>query len=79
MNDDETTPAPQRVEKPGVVLVHENDVIFAAEGSTAQLSSLAAAVVTYSFPVEIEIVGGGGEALLEQLCEELRMHFESLV
>ena len=79
MPDDETTPTPQRVEKTGIALVHEGERIYPAEGSVAPLGALTAAVVNYSFPVEIEIVGGGKEALLSEIYDALRMHVESLV
>lgn len=73
------TPAPQRVERTGIALVHEGERIYPAEGSAATLGPLAAAAVNYHFPVEIEVVGGGAEALSEQIFAALRLHIESLV
>jgi hypothetical protein len=80
MNDDQTaTPEPQGVERTGLALVHEGERIFPAEGSAALLGALGPAVVNYHFPVEIEIIGGGMEALLEEVYGALRLHFETLV
>jgi hypothetical protein len=79
MNNNETPSAPKRVERTGIALVHEGETIFAQEGSIAPLSPLGAAVVNYHFPVEIDVIAGGKEAIIEQICEELRMHIESLV
>jgi hypothetical protein len=79
MNDNEMPSAPERVEKTGIVLVHENDEIYPAKGSEALLRRLGPAVVNYHFPVEIEVIAGGKEAIIEQICDELRMHIESMV
>lgn len=79
MTEDETPAGPQRVEKTGLALVHEGEWIFAQQGSTAPLTALGATVVNYHFPVVIEVIGGGRQAIVEQICDELRMHFEALV
>jgi hypothetical protein len=79
MNEDDTPTVPQRVEKTGLALVHEGEWIFAQQGSAAPLTSLGATVVNYHFPVVIEVIGGGRQAIVEQICDELRMHFEAIV
>lgn len=79
MNDNETPSAPERVERTGIALVHENDEIYPAKGSEALLRRLGPAVVNYHFPVEIVVTAGGMEAAIEQFCDELRMHIESMV
>ncbi|MBV8092933.1 MAG: hypothetical protein JO110_06820 [Acetobacteraceae bacterium] len=80
MPDDQTAaPAPQRVERTGLALVHEGERIYPAEGSAAVLSGLGPTVVNYYFPVEIEIIGARMEALLEEVYGALRLHFEALV
>jgi hypothetical protein len=79
MTDDQPGPAPQRVERSGLALVHEGERIYPAEGSRAVFGALEANVVNYYFPVEIEIIGGGMEALLDEVYGALRLHFEALV
>lgn len=81
MTNDEQSPdqGPQRVEKTGLALVHEGERIYPAEGSAAMITGMGPSVVNYLFPVEIEIVGGGMEALLEEVYGALRLHFETLV
>ncbi len=79
MSEGETPSSPQRVEKTGLALVHEGEWIFAQQGSAAPLTALGATVVNYYFPVVIEVIGGSRQAIVEQLCDELRMHFEALV
>jgi hypothetical protein len=79
MNNDDTPSGPQRVEKTGLALVHEGEWIFAQQGSAAPLTALGATVVNYYFPVVIEVIGGGRQAIVEQICDELRMHFEAIV
>lgn len=79
MTNDETPSGPQRVEKTGLALVHEGEWIFAQQGSAAPLTALGATVVNYHFPVVIEVIGGGRQAIVEQICDELRMHFEAIV
>jgi hypothetical protein len=80
MPDDQTeTPAPQRVERTGIALVLEGERIYPAEGSAAVLGTLGPAVVNYYFPVEIEIIGAGMDAMLEEVYGALRLHFEALV
>ena len=78
---DETSgplPVSERVERTGLAVVHEGDRIFPGRGSAAVLGPLAPAVVNYYFPVEIEVVGGGMEALAEQIYRALREQFEAL-
>ena len=79
MSDDDTPSVPQRVEKTGLALVHEGEWIYAQQGSAAPLTALGATVVNYHFPVVVEVIGGGKQAIVEQICDELRMHFEAIV
>jgi hypothetical protein len=79
MSEDDAPSAPQRVEKTGLALVHEGEWIFARPGATAPLAALGATTVNYHFPVVIEVIGGGRQSIVEQICDELRMHFESIV
>jgi hypothetical protein len=80
MPDDQPAgPAPQRVDRTGIALVHEGERIFPAEGSAALFGALGPNVVNYHFPVEIEIIGAGTEALLEEVYAALRLHFEALI
>jgi hypothetical protein len=79
MTDNETPSTPQRVGKTGIALVHEGERIYPAEGSAAVLGALGPAVVNYHFPVEIVVMSGGREAIIEQICDELRMHIEALI
>jgi hypothetical protein len=69
---------PQRVERPGIVLVHEDDLIFPSEDSAAGLAAMQGGVVNYYFPVEIEVIGGH-ERMAEEIFGALRMHIEALV
>jgi hypothetical protein len=79
MSDDETPAVPQQVEKTGLALVHEGEWIFAGKQSAAPLTAMGTTIVNYHFPVVIEVIGGGQQAIVEQICNELRMHVESLV
>jgi hypothetical protein len=81
MNNSEDTPSPeaQRVDRTGLALVHEGERIFPAESSAARFGPLTPSVVNYYFPVEIEVIGAGGDQLLAQICDELRKHIEALV
>jgi len=80
MTADAPPPAtPQRVERTGIVLVHEDDLIFAAEDSKAALAAMQGGVVNYYFPVEIEVIGGDAERVAEEIFAALRMHIEALV
>jgi hypothetical protein len=76
---DATAPQPQRVERTGIALVHEGERIYPAEGAIAPLGPLSAASVSYYFPVEIEVVGGGMDTISEQIFDALRLHIEALV
>ena len=71
-------PVPEVVERTGLAVVHEGERIFPARGSTAVISPLAPAAVNYYFPVEIEVVGGGMEALAKQIYRDLREKLEDL-
>jgi hypothetical protein len=79
MNDGSLSSSPELVTKTGLAVVHEREVIYPAEGSAALLGAVRPAVVNYYFPVEIEIIGAGMEALLEEVYGALRLHFEALV
>jgi hypothetical protein len=70
---------PLRVERPGIALVHEDDLIFPGKDSAAGLAAMQGGVVNYYFPVEIEVIGGGYERVAEEIFGALRMHIEALV
>ena len=80
MAADPPTPAlPQRVERTGNALVHEGERIFPAEDSMAGIAATSTGVVSYYFPVEIEVLGGDAERMAEEIFDALRMHIEALV
>jgi hypothetical protein len=79
MAADSTRAPPRRVERTGIALVHEGERIFPAEDSAAGLATTSAGVVNYYFPVEIEVVGGDAERIVEEIFDALRMHIETLV
>ncbi len=79
MNDNDVTSASEFVERTGIALVHERDVIYPAKGSEAILRPLKPSRVNYHFPVVVEVVGKDKKTIAEEIYEELRMHFESLV
>jgi hypothetical protein len=71
-------PAPQRVERTGIALVHEGERIYPADDSIAPLVALPGAAVSYYFPVEIEVIGGSMDTMAEQIFDALRLHIEAL-
>jgi hypothetical protein len=75
----DSTPEPELVERTGIALVHERDVIFPAKNSEALLRPLKASHVNYHFPVVVEVLGKDSKAIAEEIYRELRMHIESLV
>jgi hypothetical protein len=69
----------QFVERTGLALVHEGELIIAAPDATAMLTAAPVQVVNYYFPVEIEVVGAGGaEALAEQIYDALQRELNAL-
>ncbi|MDK1376442.1 MULTISPECIES: hypothetical protein [unclassified Sinorhizobium] len=65
-------PAPKRVVSTGLAVVHENELVYPAAGSAAQAEAViedARATVQVVFPVEIEILAGGGEAEIRDSIE----------
>lgn len=63
-------PPPRRVLTTGLAVVHENELVYPAAGSAAEAEAAiedARAMVQVVFPVEIEIISGGGEADLRQM------------
>jgi hypothetical protein len=65
-------PAPKRVISTGLAVVHENELVYPAAGSAAQAEAAigdARATVQVVFPVEIEILAGGGEAEIRDATE----------
>jgi hypothetical protein len=79
MTADDSTPVPELVERTGIALVHERDVIYPAKGSEALLRPLQPSHVNYHFPVVVEVIGKDTKAIAEEIYQELRMHIESLV
>jgi hypothetical protein len=81
-DDDLTTPpamlavpafqAGGRVERTGIALVHEGEYVVPAPGSAAVLGPVAAtSTVTYTFPVEVEVVGALGEEHLRAVARHV--------
>jgi len=61
-----------RVERTGIALVHEGEYVVPAPGSEAVLGPVAGGtVVTYTFPVEVEVVGGLGEEHLRAVARHV--------
>jgi hypothetical protein len=69
----------QFVERTGLALVHEGELIVATPDATAMLTAAPGQIVNYYFPVEIEVVGAGGaEALAEQIYDALQRELNAL-
>lgn len=67
-----------RVDRTGIALIHEGEHVYPAPGSSAVISPLHSALghrVTYTFPVEVEVVGELGE---EHLAAVTRYVFDEL-
>lgn len=67
-----------RVDRTGIALIHEGEHIYPAPGSSAVISPVELPdrqPVTYSFPVEVEIVGELGE---EHVAAIARAVFDEL-
>lgn len=65
-------PPPKRVLSTGLAVVHENELIYPAAGSAAEAEVAigdARAVVQVVFPVEIEIIAGGGASEIRDATE----------
>ena len=64
-----------RVERTGIALVHEGEYVVPAPGSGAVISPAAAGPagqpVTWSFPVEVEVVGGLSEEHLRVVARHV--------
>ncbi len=84
--DDVDLDAAQRVERTGLALVHEGELVVPAPGAEAQLAPPDFAVgggsaeVHYWFPVQIEVVGldeqtAGG--VVQRVFDELQQELES--
>lgn len=85
-SDDIDLDAAQRVERTGLALVHEGELVVPAPGAEAQLASSdfatgeGPAEVHYWFPVQIEVVGldeqtAGG--VVQRVFDELQQELES--
>jgi hypothetical protein len=69
----------QFVERTGLAVVHEGELIVAAPDATAMLTAAPAQIVNYYFPVEIEVVGAAGaDALAEQIYDALQRELNAL-
>lgn len=65
-------PPPKRVLTTGLAVVHENELVYPAAGSAAEAEIAikdARATVQIVFPVEIEVIAGGGEAEIRDATE----------
>jgi hypothetical protein len=61
-----------RVERTGIALVHEGEYIVPAPGSEAIISQSTAGddmTINYYFPVVVEVIGGLGEAQMQQIAD----------
>ncbi len=69
----------RRVERTGLAVVHDDEMIVPAEGSEAVLAQTGANVVNYYFPVEIEIIGAGtAEEWAQDIYAALQQEFSAL-
>jgi hypothetical protein len=76
---------PARVERTGIALVHEGEIVLPAAGSEAEAALVmddARTVVNYYFPVEIEVRRGGepqdARALLERALQKVAFGLENI-
>jgi hypothetical protein len=79
MANDDRDGGAKRVLATGIALLHQGELILPAAGSEAQAERVAAdagADIHYYFPVEIEVRGGGGDAV--DVEEIARLIFERL-
>lgn len=63
-----------RVERTGIALVHVGEYIVPAAGSAAELTlapMLGGSDVHYHFPVEIELVGELGDAMVARVADQV--------
>ncbi|MEH1029297.1 hypothetical protein [Micromonospora profundi] len=61
-----------RVTRTGLALVHAGELVLPAAGSEAEAEQVAEddrAVIAYHFPVEIEVVAGGGAVDVDALAD----------
>ncbi|WP_134495169.1 hypothetical protein [Microvirga pakistanensis] len=61
-----------RVTRTGLALVHEGELVLPAAGSEAQAEQVIASdrtMVRYRFPVEVQVVTGGGGVSLDRLTD----------
>ncbi|WP_406079850.1 hypothetical protein [Micromonospora sp. NBC_00858] len=72
-----------RVTRTGLALVHAGELVLPAAGSEAEAEQVAEddrAVIAYHFPVEIEVVAGGGvvdaDALADLALARLAEHLD---
>ena len=74
-----------RIDRTGIALVHEGEIVLPAAGSEVQASRVmedARNTIHYYFPVEIEVVSGGkaidpqeiADLALERLARSVRAH-----
>jgi len=75
-----------RVERTGIVLVHEGEYIMPAPGSEAQITTDDQAngvVINYYFPVEIEVIGALSDeqirSVTEYVFDELSRELDSRI
>jgi hypothetical protein len=62
-----------RVLQTGIALVHEGEIVLPAAGSEAQAEQVmedSRAVITYYFPVEIEVFLGDRSVDMEEIVDE---------
>jgi hypothetical protein len=74
-----------RVERTGIALVHEGEIVLPAAGSEAEAGLVTGevrAVVNYYFPVEIEVRRGGepddARAVVERALSKMAFGLENI-
>ncbi|MDA0160855.1 hypothetical protein OM076_11315 [Solirubrobacter ginsenosidimutans] len=78
-------PRPTRVTRTGIALVHAGELMLPASGSEAegeQVTDDTRAVITYAFPVEIEVRAAGAvidaDAIADRALARLARNLEGL-
>ena len=68
-----TRGAASRVDRTGITLIHEGELILPAPGSEADLSEAEPELVEFVFPVEVEIreMSGASDALVAEVLQRL--------
>jgi hypothetical protein len=70
--------AVSRVDRTGITLIHEGELILPAPGSEAEVSAAEPEPVEFVFPVEVEIreMSGASDALIAEVLQRLTRALE---